>query len=348
MGYGSRRDSSDKVAFLLKRIPPDYGGSYNRIYKYIQRNRDTKRRVILTFTKSRADNNDFVKSYSVINVVRYILWCDGLVVVSRDIYSLFPVLIARALRKKIIILATLYGFDTYGITNKRLLNRFKDIQYDLCSHIHLNCESMLDCFEKERLREKTLVLKNPILVRGFISREVKDRKVTILNVGAIESRKAQSDSVIVISELAKLHPERSFELVLIGPIREEEEKQQVLSYTLPSNMELILTGKQLVLDRYYANADLYIHTSREEGSPNAVLEAMSYSLPVVVKKLRTVYDFLSSDCVVEKDLLDMVIPLNNLINDRMLYDQHARRNWETINASYAVDEIDELYSLNSL
>lgn len=56
---------------------------------------------------------------------------------------------------------------------------------------------------------------------------------------------------------------------------------QNLTAELKLNNQVLFLGKQLDIKKYLNNADIYIITSKREGLPVALLEAMSMALPVI-------------------------------------------------------------------
>lgn len=51
------------------------------------------------------------------------------------------------------------------------------------------------------------------------------------------------------------------------------------------------------IEAYFQAADLFVHSSRDEGLPNAVLEAMATGLPCIVARLRGITDWIIEDGV---------------------------------------------------
>jgi len=107
-----------------------------------------------------------------------------------------------------------------------------------------------------------------------------DRKV-ILIVGRLSLEK---DHLTLIRALAQIPAHLQPHLLIVGegPERsriEEELRRSGLSAAVT------LTGQQTAVERFYGIADLAVLSSRTEGSPNALLEAMAAQVPVVATRV---------------------------------------------------------------
>ncbi len=140
-----------------------------------------------------------------------------------------------------------------------------------------------------------------------------DNTVHLLFVSRLIQRKGLQDILPQMSKVAKACAAKGvnvvFDIVGDGPFREELEKivaegsnesVSIRNDSLEKTHEDIVSnagGKDLNLQtiirfhgqktkaelpKYYSEADLFLFPSRKEGMPNAVLEAMSYGLPIIM------------------------------------------------------------------
>ncbi len=107
-------------------------------------------------------------------------------------------------------------------------------------------------------------------------------------VGAVHPRKGTDLLVEAWSRVVEIHP--SLNLLLIGPRYDllrnelagfnEKIKQSISASNMSANVHFL--GQVDCVDLYLKVSDMFVFPSKREGMPNAVLEAMSSSLPVIV------------------------------------------------------------------
>lgn len=103
-----------------------------------------------------------------------------------------------------------------------------------------------------------------------------DRKV-ILIVGRLSLEK---DHLTLLEAMHRLPPHLAPHLVIVG---EGPERQNIEANirNLGLSDSVTLTGQQDSAEAYYGVANIAVLSSRREGSPNALLEAMAAGVPVV-------------------------------------------------------------------
>ncbi|WP_078118079.1 glycosyltransferase family 4 protein [Thiosocius teredinicola] len=108
-----------------------------------------------------------------------------------------------------------------------------------------------------------------------------DKEPLVLCVGRLIYEKAHDTLISAFSRIAHEHP--SWRLVILGdgPLREKLNAQ---ISELELTNRVVLVGAVKDVATWYAKASVYVHSSRSEGFPNALLEAMAMSLPVVSTK----------------------------------------------------------------
>lgn len=110
-----------------------------------------------------------------------------------------------------------------------------------------------------------------------------DEKLVVC-AGRLSKEKAQIDMVGAMVHLRKLCPDLAVRLMLIGEGPERERiSQAIQSAGLEKN--ITFTGHLKSLTPYYEAADLVAIPSVSEGSPNVLLEAMAFGVPVVATEV---------------------------------------------------------------
>jgi len=133
-------------------------------------------------------------------------------------------------------------------------------------------------FSKYISKEKIKVIVNPIaqeLIEKRAELEPSEEKI-ILNVGRLNANKAQDVLIKAFEQLN--HPDYKLVLIGNGP---KKEQYQALTKDLNLSNKVIFTDSIDNVYDYYLKASIFAFTSRSEGMPNALMEAMYFGLPCV-------------------------------------------------------------------
>lgn len=120
-------------------------------------------------------------------------------------------------------------------------------------------------------QEKIRVVLNGTLVHKASSVEIDPRKIVTV------ARYSYPKNLKLFVDVAKRLPERVFHIYGDG-----EERESLLAYISNANVSnVVLHGEVQDVSEHIKDAAIYLSTSRWEGLPLAVLEAMSLGVPVV-------------------------------------------------------------------
>ena len=137
------------------------------------------------------------------------------------------------------------------------------------------------------------VIPNPIAVqeRPALNDEASAQKV--LFVGKLEPRKGYADLIRAAATVLASAPETEFVLVGHGEI----EEARALSHQLGIQKSITFTGWQSgeALANLYRTATVFCLPSHDEGLPMSVLEAMTWSLPIVTTPVGGIPDIIVDD-----------------------------------------------------
>jgi glycosyltransferase involved in cell wall biosynthesis len=144
----------------------------------------------------------------------------------------------------------------------------------------------------------------------------------LLTVGRLSTEKNFDMLIDVFSRLAPSHPE--WDLVILG----EGPERQALEARIRdagSGVRILMPGIAGNVGAWYARADLYVTSSRFEGFPNALAEALAHGLPAV-----------SFDCdtgprdIIRHGIDGLLVPPDDIDKlqaalNRMMHDQQTRQ-----------------------
>lgn len=116
-----------------------------------------------------------------------------------------------------------------------------------------------------------------------------------LSVGAIRERKAQLDLVEAWRLLSSEIPDEH--LVIVGPVGENSYYQALKKRIcdLGFGHRIHLVGRSDRVAEYMRCVDGFVFSSKNEGFPNSVIEAMSSGLPVVAFDIEGITSFIIDD-----------------------------------------------------
>ncbi|MGV9003528.1 glycosyltransferase [Flavobacterium sp.] len=135
----------------------------------------------------------------------------------------------------------------------------------------------LEIFDKMYKHSNFKVIGNPI---RHIDDSNLEKKNYILMVGRYIETKQQDKLICIFSKLNA----PGWKLVLLGydHLKQENQKKwEALAKELNVEESVIFTGKKSNVEDYYNKSKIFAFTSKSEGFPNVIGEAMSASLPVV-------------------------------------------------------------------
>ncbi len=128
------------------------------------------------------------------------------------------------------------------------------------------------------VQKKAVLLKNP-LNESFVKEEVVSiRKKEIVSVGRLDDNKNQGMLINAFLVIANEYPEWNCSIYGSGSHREA--LQDVINKH-PYGTQVSLKGSTTNIADHIQDASIFVLTSRSEGMPNVVMEAMSLGLAVI-------------------------------------------------------------------
>jgi glycosyltransferase involved in cell wall biosynthesis len=143
----------------------------------------------------------------------------------------------------------------------------------------------------------------------------------LLAVGRLSEEKRFNDLIETFANLTAKHPH--WDLVILGEgVLRSVLEQQIRELALEKR--IFLMGRVGNVGAWYESADLYVMSSRFEGFPNTLIEAMSYGLAAI-----------SFDCdtgprdIIRHEIDGLLVPTENIVAltaalDRLMSDEELR------------------------
>lgn len=168
---------------------------------------------------------------------------------------------------------------------KRAWDVLRRLTYPLAHRVSMQTSEGLSWLHDHVPRARGVVIPNavsypllggtPVLAPGSL---VAEESRLLLAVGRLDRGK-QFDCVLAsFADLARLHP--AWHLVILGegPERASLERQAA---ALGPGHRVSMPGRVGNMSDWYGRADLYVMSSRYEGFPNTLVEAMAHGCPAV-------------------------------------------------------------------
>lgn len=154
---------------------------------------------------------------------------------------------------------------------RKLLYRYADV-------VTANSEIALQGMKEYVKNEKLKIVPNPVIIPSRQASPQKSKK--ILNIGRLVPQKAQD---LLLESLSLINEKNlnDWSLDILGE-GEEEKKLRMLSEKWGLDNVVKFRGLIDNPNSFYCNAGIFILSSRYEGTPNVLLEAMSFGLPCII------------------------------------------------------------------
>jgi len=151
--------------------------------------------------------------------------------------------------------------------------------YPRANTLVLQTKGVKALYEKRISPKKLVILPNPIsreLTALKKDLEQKNREKIILTVGRLHFQKRQD---MIIRAFAKLNT-KGWKLLIVGYGEERKELEDLIEQNkLTDKIEIISKVKNI--HEYYNKSSIFVLSSRNEGFPNALLEAMHFGLATI-------------------------------------------------------------------
>lgn len=176
--------------------------------------------------------------------------------------------------------ATNYRILLAKSLKERMIGRIQNFfDFQLMGRLYdaIICLTPQDYYAKWKGRSNAYVIPNPLTV-AFPQEVGKKDHTTIIALGRLSAEKNFTALISAFSKIAKRYPDWKVEIYGSGP--EHDRLQKIIS-TLNIQNQVCLKGHTSDVGEKLASADFYVLTSKTEGFPLVLLEAMAHGLPVI-------------------------------------------------------------------
>jgi len=136
-------------------------------------------------------------------------------------------------------------------------------------------------------------IRNSIELQSHKKWEVKNLSKGI--IGTLGKFQQCKEIAILLESYSRIYSDRRTQLILIGdfPSKDLKVQNQKLQTSLGLNNQVLTTGLVNRNDvvNHLSNLSVFVSTSSSEGFPNALLEAASLGIPIVVANFEGIHDY---------------------------------------------------------
>jgi len=125
-----------------------------------------------------------------------------------------------------------------------------------------------------------------------------DDSFLLITVGRLHPGKNLEFLLKIFSRINELLKKENISLFIIGddPLTGEKERRKLKSIIKDLGLNnVIFTGWRKDVDIFYASADVFIITSKYEGAPNSLLDAIGYNIPSFGSNIPEIKEILRND-----------------------------------------------------
>jgi glycosyltransferase involved in cell wall biosynthesis len=220
--------------------------------------------------------------------------------------------------------------------------------YSLDYSISNNYIGVNNLIKKGFEASKFIVIPNYIEHNNNLSIRIDRERKTILTVGRFVPSKDYYTSLLSIKHLIMLMSENGikikYNIIGYGPLHKSV-INWISELDLENYVDIIINPDNL--SEYYENSDIFLSCSIFEGLSNAIMEAMSFSLPIIATDVgdnnRLVINGENGFVVKPKDYATIAGKLLYLINNNNLRIDYGKRSFNIINENYNLNSFKKSY-----
>lgn len=184
-------------------------------------------------------------------------------------------------------------------------------------------------------------------VSKYYKNEKTDNSIVYINVSRQDVNKNQILAIRAFANVNKEMP--NTRLVLVGDGNQHDILcQEVIDLGLSDVVRLV--GESNEVEKYLADADIYISTSHREGLPLSMIEAMASKLPIISSNVGGISDLIEENGMLFEDNDEIALIENMIV---LAKNSELRKNMgeksydivKSFDASVCAEKYQEIYEL---
>ncbi|WP_432662623.1 glycosyltransferase family 4 protein [Wukongibacter baidiensis] len=208
-----------------------------------------------------------------------IIPCQHDVIISCGTKTNILALIA-AMSSKIPVIVSEITYPSRANIGGELWSILRDIMYFRANKVVAQTKVGKECFN-ESIKKKTVVIPNPVnteAANNLNENVLTGTSKTLLAMGRLGHEKGFDLLIRAFAQIKDKNPD--WKLIIWGEGKERKNIEKIIS-NLKMEDRVMLPGKTKEPLAKMAEADLFVLSSRREGFPNVLCEAMTVGMPVV-------------------------------------------------------------------
>lgn len=197
--------------------------------------------------------------------------------------------------------------------------------------------------------EKVCVLSNPVKFPQEVWQRNITKKVNFLFLGRIGERKGAFDLIQAVAAIPD-QEKQNLELIMAGDGEGERARKLLDELHLGHCITILDWVNEQQRDQLLAKADVFILPSYNEGLPMALLEAMSWELPVITTPVGGIPELVISEqnglLVKPGEKQDLSVAIQRLISDsdfRQRLGANARKSVQSFDVNLYMTHLSKIY-----
>lgn len=210
----------------------------------------------------------------------------------------------------------------------------------------INNYSGIEFLKKHKFNiDKLEIIPNGIEVYDVVLDRNDDEIVRILSVGRFDISKDYITSLKVISKLLN-ETKKEIEYTIVGYGELENEiKSFIDKEKIGNRVKMVINPSNI--EYYYSNASIFLQSSIFEGMSNTLMEAMTFSLPIVTTNVgdnkMLVEDNVNGYVCEPKNINQLLEKLNSLVNSKEKRSLFGGKSFTKIAEDFSIEACSKKY-----